>query len=230
MVNNLTVSVVIPCYNEAPRILNVVTVVSGSTFIDEAFVVNDGSSDGTDAVLNQIKSDKISVLAHPKNLGKSASLKTGLLASSGDLIMFIDSDLKNLKPHHLLKMLEPLAYGNYDVALGDREFEAFYNKMIGYSIAFSGERVFHRLDLLKHLNLFKVKGYNIEASLNHYYFSKSRVVKVKLEGVGQTPKDEKYGVKGVFDDNKMIQQQIKFLGLDEFLNQIMAALNLPVYP
>ncbi len=83
-------SIVIPAYNEAQRIENTLKKLNKVFGTDaEIIVVDDGSVDNTK---EKAESLGAKVVAHPKNKGKGAAVKTGFLAAKGDIIGFIDAD------------------------------------------------------------------------------------------------------------------------------------------
>ena len=84
------VSVIIPAYNEEDTVATVVNVVKKVSFVDEIIVVNDGSSDNTEA--EAIKAGA-RVITHDVNKGKGEALHTGYLEAECDIIAFIDADI-----------------------------------------------------------------------------------------------------------------------------------------
>ena len=86
------VSVVIPTFNRARKVVRAITSVLSQTFTDiEIIVVDDGSTDGTNKAVEQFD-DFVTYVAHSSNLGVSAARNTGIKTSSGPLIAFLDSD------------------------------------------------------------------------------------------------------------------------------------------
>jgi glycosyltransferase involved in cell wall biosynthesis len=86
-------SVVIPTHNRADRILRALSSVVAQKFDDyEIIVVDDGSTDGTAAVLATLRSSRLRVLRNEKNAGVSASRNRGVAAASGEFIAFLDDD------------------------------------------------------------------------------------------------------------------------------------------
>jgi len=93
----LTVSVIVPCYNEEASVeatLEVISVALAPIPAHEIIVVNDGSTDGTAAVLEAIGSrfPTLRVLTHDGNKGYGAALKSGIRRARGELIAITDAD------------------------------------------------------------------------------------------------------------------------------------------
>ena len=86
------VSVVIPTFNRAQKVVRAISSVQSQTFTDvEIIVVDDGSTDGTKKEVEQFD-DIVTYVAHSSNLGVSAARNTGIKGSGGPLIAFLDSD------------------------------------------------------------------------------------------------------------------------------------------
>lgn len=88
-----TVSVVIPTYNREETIRRAVASALNQTLDDiEVIVVDDGSTDDTIAVLDEIEDHRLTVIEHIENRGGSAARNTGIEHCSGEYIAFLDSD------------------------------------------------------------------------------------------------------------------------------------------
>ena len=86
------VSVIIPAFNRAHKVLRAVSSVLSQTFTDfEIIVIDDGSVDETVELLSGFK-DRITLIRHPENMGVSAARNSGIRASRSPLIAFLDSD------------------------------------------------------------------------------------------------------------------------------------------
>lgn len=108
----MTVSIVIPAYNESKTVENVINASKSLNYVDEVIVVDDGSLDNTAEVAE--RSGAI-VIKHTANLGKGAALKTGLKYSKGDIVAFIDADLYNLTSSQIEKIIKPILDGKADI-------------------------------------------------------------------------------------------------------------------
>ncbi len=109
-------SVVIPVYNEAATIRDVIKAVravrvEGVTI--EVVVVDDGSSDGTDVICQTELRDQIDVYKRQRNQGKGAALRAGFAAVTGDFVIVQDADLE-YSPDEYPKLLAPLLAGKAD--------------------------------------------------------------------------------------------------------------------
>ncbi|WP_407391834.1 glycosyltransferase [Methanobrevibacter sp.] len=106
------VSVIIPAYNEEDTVAQVVSVVKKVSFVDEIIVVNDGSSDNTEA--EAIKAGA-RVINHEVNKGKGEALNTGYREAECDIIAFIDADIYNLTSSKVEAMIRPILEGKTDI-------------------------------------------------------------------------------------------------------------------
>ncbi len=116
------VSVLIPAYNEATTIVDVVEAVRAVRVPRVSFevvVVDDGSTDGTDRICREQLADAIDVFERQPNQGKGAALRTAIAAASGEITLIQDADLE-YSPSEYPKLLEPILAGRADVVLGSR--------------------------------------------------------------------------------------------------------------
>lgn len=114
-------SIVIPVYNEKAtikKILEEIEKVDLGDITKEIVIVDDDSKDGTREILKKFE-NKYEVFFHKKNKGKSAAVKTGLLKTTGDLVIIQDADLE-YDPQDYIKLLKPFQRGLADVVYGSR--------------------------------------------------------------------------------------------------------------
>ena len=108
----MSVSVIIPAFNEEKTVAHVVNVVKSLKYIGEIVVVDDGSTDQTSKFAEEAGAR---VIHHIKNRGKGAAIKTGFKNSNGDIVVFLDADLKNLTQSQVRNIIEPIMNGEADV-------------------------------------------------------------------------------------------------------------------
>ena len=113
-------SVVIPVYNEAKTVRELIARVQSVPLDKEIIIVDDGSSDGTREVLGEFKNrEGITVLFHEKNQGKGAALRTAFQQVKGDIVIIQDADLE-YDPQEYGKLIKPILDGKADAVYGSR--------------------------------------------------------------------------------------------------------------
>lgn len=173
----MTVSCIIPAFNEESTIKSVIRTVKNARVCDEIIVVDDGSSDNTFRIA---ESENVAVIKHSTNRGKGAAIKTGLKAAKGSMLLFIDADIRNLDGRKIRQMASILKSKTADVVIGTYSFNCFqtfteviYRPLMGLFFPevlskitkghLSGERGFAK-KILKKLNL--RDGFDLEAIMN----------------------------------------------------------------
>jgi len=116
-----TLSVVIPCYNEAATLASVLDAVRAAPVENmEIIVVDDASSDGSAELLEGELTGRIDrLIRHPHNRGKGAALHSGIAAARGDWVLIQDADLE-YDPQDYARLLRPMVDGEADVVYGSR--------------------------------------------------------------------------------------------------------------
>jgi glycosyltransferase involved in cell wall biosynthesis len=118
----LSLTVVIPCYNEVQTVAEVLQRVLAVGLANEVIMVDDGSTDGTHDVLAQIEAEgypNVRIIYHERNQGKGAALVTGFAAASSDVILIQDADFE-YDPRDYPLLLKPLEEGVAKVVYGSR--------------------------------------------------------------------------------------------------------------
>lgn len=119
----MKISVIIPCYNEEKTIQKIIKLVQNALNDSkyEIILVDDASKDNTSKIIFDLSSNEenIKVISHKLNLGKGAALRSGINASSGDVVIIQDADLE-YDPSEFDKLLKPIQAGKADVVYGSR--------------------------------------------------------------------------------------------------------------
>jgi glycosyltransferase involved in cell wall biosynthesis len=118
---DLSLSVVMPVYNEKDTIREIVQKVLAENIVKELIIVDDGSKDGTRDILTELaaKNPKIKVTFHEKNRGKGGALRTGFGQVTGDVVIIQDADLE-YEPAEYKELMQPIQKGKADVVYGSR--------------------------------------------------------------------------------------------------------------
>ncbi len=117
----MKISIIIPCYNEVNTIETIISKILEIKDLDfEIILVDDYSTDGTRNLITEKIQEKINkVIFNDKNYGKGFSIREGIKASSGGIILIQDADLE-YTPKDYKKLIKPIIDGNADVVYGSR--------------------------------------------------------------------------------------------------------------
>jgi len=113
-------TVIIPVYNEAGTIDELLRQVIAAPYQKQVIVVDDGSTDGTESIVKRWEeSRRVEVLQHSRNRGKGAAIRTGLAQAEGRFAIIQDAELE-YDPQDYTHLIEPLVSGKADVVYGSR--------------------------------------------------------------------------------------------------------------
>ena len=118
----MRLSIIIPAFNEEKTIADVLhSLIREIPDVYEIIVVDDGSKDRTTQIAETVCQQyaQIRLIRHPHNQGKTAALRTGFAASTGDIVLVQDADLE-YDPVDIPELVEPIQKGKADVVYGSR--------------------------------------------------------------------------------------------------------------
>jgi glycosyltransferase involved in cell wall biosynthesis len=115
------ISILVPAYDEAGTIEQVLRRAAALDLDSEIIVVDDGSHDDTAAVVARIAAElpRVRLIRHERNRGKGAAVRTAISASQGDIVLVQDADLE-YDPGDIPRLIAPLQSGVADVVYGTR--------------------------------------------------------------------------------------------------------------
>lgn len=136
----MKLSVVMPCFNEEKTLAAIVGRVAAADIhgLDrEIILVDDCSTDTSPEIAAQLAraNPAITVLTHDRNQGKSAALRTGFRAATGDVIIVQDADLE-YAPEDFAAVLAPIVQDRADIVYGSRFLDPARSTFLGFTHRF----------------------------------------------------------------------------------------------
>lgn len=129
-------SVIVPVYNEARTIRQILEKINSVAIDKEIILVDDCSTDDTAKVLRELRWQNLKVIHHTTNRGKGAAVITGVAHAQGEWVIIQDADLE-YDPQDYLKLMETMKSQNADLVLGARFTQGYK----GLFIHRSGNRI-----------------------------------------------------------------------------------------
>lgn len=206
----MSITAIVPAYNEAKTIGAVLTVLTGCRSIDQVIVVSDGSTDDTVKVARQFKS--VQVIDLPENRGKGAALKAGMEQTTAEIALFLDADLIGLTEEHINALLEPVLDNRAPMSLGvferGRVATDLAQKVAPY---LTGQRALRRT-LFEDISDPDLTRFGVEMALHRYVEERDiPAALVSLPDLSHLMKEEKLGLwKGLAARGKMYWEIIKY--------------------
>jgi glycosyltransferase involved in cell wall biosynthesis len=204
-------SCIVCAYNEAERIRNILDVIVGHPALAEVIVVNDGSTDATEALLSAYPT--IRVISHSPNRGKTYALSRGIAAARCDHLMLLDADLAGIAPSDIDALAAPVMKGEAEVSISLRSNSLWVYRQVGLDFV-SGERVAPRwllsgeVDAMQRLPRWGGEVYMNELFIRHA----CRIAVVRWPRVVNIRKYEKAGFwRGTLAEARMIADAVQVL-------------------
>jgi glycosyltransferase involved in cell wall biosynthesis len=154
-------SVVVPAFNEEATIGTVIRRLLDLPELREIIVVDDASTDRTSEIAQMLAAqhDAVRVLRHERNLGKTAALRSGFAASSGEIVIVQDADLE-YDPSEIQDVIRPILDGLADVVYGSRFLVRRAARVLYFYHYVANKLLTFISDLLTNINLTDIEtGY-----------------------------------------------------------------------
>lgn len=188
---DVSVSAIVPFYNEEKSLGNVVAVLLASPYVSEVICIDDGSRDGSRKVLDRFDG-KIKLIRFRTNHGKGTAVAEGIKHAHGKYLLFCDADLVHFTPDHVKKMLVPVLSGKTSAtfAVPTQDINGNYSR---HEVFLAGERVYPRHALLPHIaRLSGSKGAGASEVFLNTLFKKRDLTIVPLVGLVKPSKEQKW--------------------------------------
>lgn len=160
-------AVIIPVYDEAGRVGQVLSVLREVDCLKEIIVVDDGSTDGTlEEVLHCATLDaRTRVLSHANNQGKGQAVYKGKSTTRATYLLMLDGDLVGLNPQHVHDLIQPVIDGDAEMTLGLFRGGRFKTDLSHWLTPWlTGQRCL-RTNLFRYVSKDAAAGYGIETAL-----------------------------------------------------------------
>jgi glycosyltransferase involved in cell wall biosynthesis len=146
-------SVIVPCFNERPTIVELLKRVVAVPIAKEILVIDDGSTDGSGSAIETLAHHEPSIrlLRQEHNQGKGAALRRGFAEARGEVVIVQDADLE-YDPREFLRMIQPILDGDADVVYGSR-FEGHPRRVMLYWHTVANRFLTWLSNLVTNLNL-----------------------------------------------------------------------------
>jgi glycosyltransferase involved in cell wall biosynthesis len=186
------VAVVVPAFNEADTLAEVLAALQAMTLWDELVVVSDGSTDDTAAIARAAGVTTVELRA---NRGKGHALAAGVAATTAPILLFVDADILRLSEPMLSSLVAPVLGGWAAMNVGIRHRGWLLNAIQrNFGPLLSGIRALRR-DVFLAVPVDFRRGFRIETALNHYCrrFG-GRIEVTVLHDLGHRVKEKKRGL------------------------------------
>jgi glycosyltransferase involved in cell wall biosynthesis len=153
--------VIVPCFNEEKTVLQLLSRVLAQPQVFEVIIIDDCSRDSTPSILNSIRDSRVVVHRNTVNVGKGASVWTGIQIAQAPYVVIQDADLE-YSPEEYGRLLAPIIDGRADAVFGSRflTYEArralYYWHRLGNNFLTTLSNMFTNLDLTDMETCYKI--------------------------------------------------------------------------
>ncbi|MGA3172234.1 MAG: glycosyltransferase family 2 protein [Chthoniobacteraceae bacterium] len=147
------VSAVMPVYNEAATVAEIIRVVLAQPVVAELIIVDDCSTDATWDTLKKLPADpRLKTIRHDFNQGKGAALRTGIARATASIVLIQDADLE-YDPSEYPHLIQPILSNRADVVFGSRFNGAGAHRVLYYWHAVGNRLLTTLSNMATNLNL-----------------------------------------------------------------------------
>lgn len=188
----IKVSAIICAYNEDKTLKDVILSVSESLIVGEIIVVNDGSSDNTKKIIEELQNEiEITAIHLTENKGKGYAMAVGVENAVFDILVFIDADQRIIPTDYINHLVSPLLMNECDMVLGYSTVNIL-SQDVNPLKTLTGERALRKENIIPILDKMKKSRFGVETLLYFYYLSISKSIKfIRLKGMAHKDKYKK---------------------------------------
>ena len=219
----MTLTCIIPFFNERDRILKVLDAAVKIKGINEIICADDGSTDGTTDIIKQ-RYPQVVIIQNKKNLGKTEAVEMTLQRAKGTHILLLDADLQNLQYKEVERAVSTIKKNKkIDMVILRRVNPPFGLKIPFYDVLLCGQRILKKADLLQTLSIYHPKGYQLELALNQYMVVRHKKVRIMPFSFVNTGSTKKMGIsRGIYKNIQMpIRLVFGYIGLTNTIKQLL---------
>jgi len=186
------IAAILPAFNEANTIGNVLEVLCRVESLNEIIVVDDGSKDATADIVRAFtrQDGRVRLIQHEGNRGKGQAIFSAWRSTQANYLILLDSDLMNLTPAHIEALIAPVLADKADMTLGLFLGGRFYTDFAHWASPWlTGQRGL-AAEILKYVSEEAAAGYGFEVALTiaaKQYGYHTRIV--PLKGVWHPPSE-----------------------------------------
>lgn len=221
----MTISCIIPVYNESARVAGVLSAVCAVPEISEIICVDDGSTDGSGDVI-RTQFPAVTLLKHPDNLGKTQAVITALKHVTSEVVMLMDSDLLGLDAKDVRHAIRTFENNRLDCLLLSARAVNIWDNLarivIRLPLVVTGNRIIWKKILSQSLAYPDIRDYCLEAAQNKYLLAKSKKVAFTDISAQNVFKSQKSGIiRGFIKEIVMWNQILSYCGLIQMTEQML---------
>lgn len=222
MISEPQISCIIPFWNEGRNIFDVLDEISKARNLSEIICVDDASDDCNYSIIPR-KYPGVKVIRLGQNRGKSGAVREGLRYASGDYILLVDADLRNLNYVEIEQAARAcISRKDLDMLILRRVNAVFFVRLYRADVLFTGERILRKRDLETILDGSEVSGWQLESAINTWMFENNKKVAWIAHSAINKHKYLKWGVlKGLRLDLKTYSDMVSATGFNNIVKQIM---------
>lgn len=216
------ISCIIPFWNEGRNIFEVLNEISKVNNLSEIICVDDASQD-CNYELIPLKFPGVRVVRLKENRGKTGAIREGLRKATGEYVLLLDADLRNLRHDEIEKAVQAFRKAEkLDMLILRRINAIFIIRLYRADVLFTGERILRKKDLETILDGSDIRGWQLESAINTWMFINNKNVFWMPSSAVNRHKYMKWGViKGFTLDLKTYADMISATGFNNIVRQIM---------